>query len=140
MISVFFDSDVVNSSLLSNKGAAYYLTSVIPIQRVVTQYSVEEIERGLRKLNADTSQLHSHITNTFSIIRLSDPLYTLQEHYSPYVLDIFDSHVIAGADVSKARFLVSYNIKHYKTELIKRELGISIVTPAHLIQYLRSLQ
>lgn len=37
------------------------------------------------------------------------------------------------------RFLITYNLSDYKIERIKDELGIIIITPGQLLQYLRSL-
>ena len=51
-----------------------------------------------------------------------------------------DAHIIAGAVKAKAQFLLTYNLKDYKIDKIKKDFGIIVTTPAKFLQYLRSLQ
>ena len=56
-----------------------------------------------------------------------------------YTRDANDSHIVAGAKMAKAQFLVTYNTKHFQVEKIQDELGITVLPPAFLLQYLLSL-
>lgn len=51
-------------------------------------------------------------------------------------LKLDDAHIIAGT--KKAKFLITYNLRHFKIDKIKADLGIIILTPADFLQYLRS--
>ncbi len=50
-----------------------------------------------------------------------------------------DAHIVLGAKQAKGKFLVTYNIKHFLVEKIREDVGIIVLTPAFLLQYLRSL-
>ncbi len=56
------------------------------------------------------------------------------------VIDPNDAHILAGSKTAKAKFLVSYNIKHFMVDKIAEELKIVVLTPAKFLQYLRSIQ
>lgn len=47
---------------------------------------------------------------------------------------------MAGAKEASVKFLVTFNTKDYKLVEIQEELGIRVITPGELLQYLRSLQ
>ena len=63
---------------------------------------------------------------------------SLKKIYGGYVSDIKDIHIVAGAVISKADFLISYNLKHYHQDKIKQDFKIILLTPARFLQYLRS--
>lgn len=135
---VFVDSDVVISSLISRKGAAYLLLNTKHLECFVSNFSIKELEIVVDRLNLDRLQLKSLISTKFKQIKLQETTEKIKERFKDYVLDINDAHIIAGAQKSGARFLISYNIKDFKTEKIKRDLNIIVTTPANFIQYLRS--
>ena len=62
----------------------------------------------------------------------------ITNQYSKYVLDEHDSHVIAGAIEVNAKFLITYNLKHYNIDKIKADFGIVVLKPGNFLQYLRS--
>lgn len=156
-VKIFVDSDVVISSLLSSTGAAYLLLSdknsklrflerregslvnSSPNLKIFVSYlSKEELEKVIQKLEINKSGLDILLEKKLKSIELGKTPTQLKEDFQHYVFDPNDAHIVAGAVVIKAQFLVSYNIKHLKTEKIKQDFGIIVTTPANLLQYLRS--
>ncbi len=125
-MKVFVDSDVVISSLISNTGAASELINNLDIKKIISNLSIKESEIVKLRLN------------------INKPLPMLEtividnvKKYSTYSIDPNDAHIVAGADQAKVRFLITYNLKHYKIDKIKRDLNIIIMTPGMFLQYLR---
>lgn len=134
---VFVDTDVIISSLISATGAANLLLNHIDdFQLHISDVSKAEIEKVILRLNLSVEKF-TLLTNTRLIIR-SVSLTNLGV-FAQYTSDINDSHIVLGAKDSEARFLVTYNMKHYKTDRIKQNLGIIVLTPAELLQYWRSV-
>ena len=135
---VFADTDVVISSLISSKGAAHLLINHIDsLDIFVSNISSLEIEKVARRLALDETKAKELIKKQFSVVGLEGSPKELQMQFSQYVLDPNDAHIVAGAKFAKVRFLISYNIKHFKSELLKEDFNIILATPANLIQYLR---
>ena len=134
---VFVDSDVIISSFLSKTGAAYLLTHSKLVAPIVSQYSMQEIKKVCTRLKISMKHTNSAFKNYRQIIIPTD-LKIIRTQYKKYTLDENDAHIIAGSVVAKVTFLVTYNLKHYKTEKIKRDFGITILTPAVFLQYTRS--
>lgn len=131
-IKVFLDSDVVISSLLSSAGAAYLLVNKKSVVKYISNLSVKEINIVAKKLGIESPAVDKLI-NHLKVIRLK------KDSGKNYVTDANDSHIIAGAIAAKVRFLLSYNLKHFKIEKIKRDYNILVYRPARFLQYLRSL-
>ncbi len=139
---VFVDSDVVISSLLSDKGAAFLLlhTQEPSTRFFITQYSVGELEIVTERLKIPRKNLTSLVDASLETVQIPTSRQRLRKTYEPYVIDAGDAHIIGGAVEMKCRFLLTYNIKHYKSEKIKEKFNILLMTPAMFLQYLRSLQ
>ena len=139
MIKIFLDSDVVISSLISKSGVAYLLinSSFPNLGLFVSNLSVQEITKVSKRLNLDQKRLKVAIGKLDKIM-MEDQLIDIKKKYRDYVSDIDDTHIVAGAVKSKARFLISYNIKDFKVGKIKQDFNIIVTSPANLIQYLRT--
>jgi len=131
-IKVFLDSDVIISSLLSSAGAAYLLVNKKSVDKYISNLSVKEIKIVAKRLGIKSPAVNKLI-NHIKIVRLK------KDSGKNYVTDVNDSHIIAGAVTAKVRFLLSYNLKHFKIEKIKRDFNILVYRPAQFLQYLRSL-
>ena len=131
-IKAFLDSDVIISSLLSSTGAAYLLTHQKSAVKYISNLSVKEIHIVTKRLNIKTAAVN-RLINRFKIVRLK------QDLGKDYVTDRHDSHVVSGAVTAKTKFLLTYNLKHFKIDRIKRDYGILVYRPAQFLQYLRSL-
>lgn len=139
-LKVFLDSDVVISSLISSLGAAYLLIrNTKDLELFISNLSLKELEEVTVRLNLDKNFLLSLVRANFRILELKTTNRKLKEKYKDYVLDPDDAHILAGAIEGKVRFLISYNIRHFKTDKIKRDFNIFVLTPGHFIQYLRSI-
>ncbi|MCG2692310.1 PIN domain-containing protein [Microgenomates group bacterium] len=131
-IKVFLDSDVIISSLLSSAGAAYLLVNKKSVVKYISNLSVKEIKIVAKRLGIKSPAVDKLI-NHLKIIRLK------KDSGKDCVTDLHDSHIVAGAVAAKVRFLLSYNLKHFKIEKIKRDYNILVYRPAQFLQYLRSL-
>lgn len=136
LIGVFLDSDVVISSLISPTGAANFLTHHEEITCFVSNISLKEIERVSIRLHLTNMKRSIH--QRLRIIELEDTDRNIGQRYGAFVLDPGGAHIVAGVSKSGVRFLITYNLKHYKAERLKRELDILVMTPARFLQYLRS--
>ena len=135
---VFLDSDVVVSSLLSKKGASRVLifkTPILASQLYISNMSKKELKKVSMRLKIFESDLNG-VLKRLKSINIGKDNNVLKRKYGKYVTDPNDAHIVGGAVQSRSKFLVTYNQKHYKTEVIKRELGIIILPPGKLLQYL----
>lgn len=137
-MEVFVDTDVVISSLLSDKGAAFLLFQQKNLKIHISTYSLKESEIVVKRLHIDRKKLNALVMK-IHIIPLKQTVEKIRETYTHHVSDINDSHIVAGAKMGGVKFLVTYNVKHYKTEKIMRDFGIIVLTPGTFLQYLRSL-
>jgi len=139
-LSVFVDSDVVISSLISSSGAAYFLLKkkIKNLKFFISNISQKELKIVSRRLEIKPDNLERLVKNRFKIVKLKETNKNLKEKYADYVLDPNDAHIIAGAVKSKAKFLLTYNWRHFKREKVKNDFNIIILTPALFLQYLRS--
>lgn len=133
---VFLDSDVIISSLISDKGAAYFIIHETDLQLLISNKSNEELEKVCDRLNLSRDRLKEVIKKKLNVVYLKE----MYEDSKNYTLDPFDEHIVAGAKKAKVRYLLSYNIKHFKVDKIFQDLNIVVITPARFLQYLRSLQ
>lgn len=137
---VFVDSDVVISSLLSTKGAAYLILNQQDRKFIISNISQKELEKVAQRLKINQGSLKNLIKKQFDVIKLTQELTEIKEEFANYTSDINDSHIVAGAKKAKAKFLLTYNLRHYNRLKIKADLGIIVLTPAQYLQYLRSLE
>lgn len=135
---VFFDSDVVISSFLSNKGAAHVLLKNVTIECLITDISQKEILRVAKKLSLSQENLITHVKSHFKQTGLLEKPKLIKDKYRIYVSDENDAHVVHGAIKSKAKFILTYNNRHFNQEKIKNDLDILVMTPGKFLQYLRS--
>jgi predicted nucleic acid-binding protein len=139
-LKVFIDSDVIISSLLSSSGAAYFLLhNTDAIKPCISNLSLQELRIVVERLSIDSKKLTALLEGNIEVVQLQYTKDTVKTAYGHYVLDVDDAHIVAGAKEAKAKFLVSYNTKDFKIEKIKQDFAVLLVTPAHLLQYLRSI-
>lgn len=139
MLSVFVDSDVVVSSLISSRGAAYQVVHAKGLDRWISDVSTNEIREVVIRLKLPQKNLTRWLVHQFSQIKLTLSHKEIQKRYGIYTSDSNDSHIVAGAHQSRVRFLITYNRKHFRADEIKENLRIIVLTPAEFLQYLRSL-
>ncbi len=134
---VFLDSDVVISSLLSNKGAAYLLINKQnKIELWISDFSVKELKIVVERLGIARQKLEQLMAEKLRIVKIK----SLGKKFEGFVSDVDDAHIVAGAVAAKAGFLITYNRKHYEENKIRGDLKIILRTPAEFLQYLRTVK
>lgn len=136
---VFVDSDVVISSLISQKGAAHLLLNKQKTNFVISNISKAELEKVANRLEINQDKLQALVKKKLKIINLTQEIASIKKEFRDYTFDPDDAHIVAGAAKAKAKFLLTYNLRHFKRQKITEDLGITILTPAQYLQYLRSL-
>lgn len=133
-MKIFLDSDIIISSLISNKGAAYLLVNqASESEKYISNLSHREMATVVKRLNLRITDLEDCLKNINHIMIKKSPI------FEKYVFDRFDAHIVAAAVKAKVRFLITYNVRHYDMEKIKRDLNILVYTPGQFLQYLRSI-
>ncbi len=136
-MQIFVDSDVVISSLLSSTGAAHFLLFRSQIKPILSSISLVELRVVNKRLGISGDKLETLVKERCKLFKMSKGVEELKKEYGSYVIDINDAHIVAAAHQSEAKYLISYNLKHFKTDKINSELDILILTPALFLQYLR---
>jgi len=106
--------------------------------KVVSNYSLTELKIVAERLHIPQARLDS-VTESFTVTPLGSDSEQLEKDFRKFVTDPGDAHVIAGANKSGVRFLLTYNHKHFVVNSIKNDLGVIVLTPARFTQYWRSL-
>lgn len=136
-LKVFLDADVIIASLLSFKGASYLVLLHPSIQKVISGTIAKEVEEVVKRHGIDYGKKKRAFKNlTTASLTITKQL--LRETYPKYVFDEEDSHVVAGAALTKTPFLLTHNLRHYNREKIKRDFKIIVLRPGEFLQYLRS--
>lgn len=138
MTAAFVDSDVIISSLLSTKGASFFLFNQTKSQFFISSFSVKELAVVIKRLDIEKHKLDTLIEKRLKTVILKETKQKIEEKYHDYVFDQNDAHVVAGAVAAKVKFLLSYNLRHFKKDKIKEDFKIILLTPASFLQYLRS--
>lgn len=138
-IKIFVDSDVVISSLISKKGAAYFLIHTAKLNLFVSDLSIMEMGIVSERLGLSEDKRSSLIRDKFKQVELKESVEKIKKQFGGYVLDINDAHIVKGAQKAQVEFLISYNTKDFKADKIKKDFNIIVITPANFLQYLRSL-
>ena len=138
-MKIFVDSDVVISSLISSKGAAFFLLHQTGLDFYISNISLSELEIVVERLKLNRRKLHVLVKDKLYLLKLQASVGELREKYNEYVSDPHDAHIISGARSGKVKFLITYNIKHFRIDKIKRDFNIIVTTPGNFLQYLRSL-
>lgn len=136
---IFVDSDVVISSLISEKGAAHFLLNEQSSKFIISNVSKLELERVVERLGIEQKKLQNLIVKRLKLIELTSGLDRIKSDFKSYISDVDDAHIVAGATKAKAKFLLTYNLKHFKRQEINEDLGIVVLTPSQFLQYLRSV-
>lgn len=136
---VFLDSDVVISSLLSDSGAANILVNSKSPDFYISNISEKEIKTVTKRLSIQESKMMNPIKNNLKTVKVEEDLKSIKQKFGGYTTDPDDAHIVAGAASAKVRFLISYNVKDFKAEKIKRSFDIILMKPATFLQYLRSI-
>lgn len=136
-LEVFFDSDVIISSIISNKGAAHLLLNSSAISPNASDVQQQELSIVANRLDLNLGRLNNLIKDKFRIMKIKILKPEIKKRFLKYVLDPNDAHIVAGIATAKPSFFVSYNLRHFKIDKIKTDFKAISLTPAQLLQYLR---
>ncbi|KKQ35450.1 MAG: hypothetical protein US51_C0005G0013 [Microgenomates group bacterium GW2011_GWA2_37_6] len=125
---------------MSRSGATYFLLGTNSLQFFISSLSKKELEAVTKRLGIERAMLTTLIENNLKVTMLLESLPEIKESFKQYVLDENDAHILAGAKAAKADFLITYNVKDFKIDKIKKDLGILTLTPGNFLQYLRSIK
>ncbi|MBI3069913.1 MAG: PIN domain-containing protein [Candidatus Levybacteria bacterium] len=106
---------------------------------IISNFSKIELGKVVDRLNLRREELQTLIKQRLKTVKIKDNLERIKKDFGDYTLDSNDAHIIAGAVKAKARFLLTYNVRHFRRQKINADLGIIVLTPAQYLQYLRSL-
>ena len=137
-VRVYFDSDVIISSLVSDKGAADILLKTAGIKPWGSDLQKKELRTVAGRLKLDLKKLEFLLDKRFSSVKIKKTEVKIKERFLEYVLDPDDAHIVAGIAASKPAFFVSYNQRHFLADKIKIDFKVICLTPAQLLQHLRS--
>lgn len=137
-IQVFLDTDVLVSSLLSKTGASYEVIKNPHLVKVITKTVLLELERVVKRHRIRKSK-KDKLLKMVEIVPLGLSAGGVLDKYGRFVFDNKDSHVVGGASVTKSKFLLTHNIKHYDIEKIGSKLEVIVLKPGNFLQYLRSI-
>ncbi len=135
-INVIIDTDVLVSGSLSKEGASYWLLEKITIgviKKFTSQKQIKEYNDVLLRLGVKNILLFQ---TKFRVLELTK---NNHDKAKDFVHDKNDAHIAALAIQSKASFLITYNIKDFKVDELKREFDLICITPGMFLQYLRSM-
>ncbi len=110
-IKVFLDTDVIISALLSKTGASFEIIKNPKIDKIVSTGIEREVAEVAKRLKIDRKDVKGVLKNC-KTISLGLIKKNIINKYSNHVLDKEDAHVVAGADLSESKFLLTHNIKH----------------------------
>jgi len=137
---VFFDASVIIAALLSPTDGSALLLQFIKtgaIAGIISQTVIEEIveEDKRNKLYKTKEEIEQFIAESGLVV---NEAITLDE-IKPYqnMIDEEDAHLIAGANLTKCSYLVSFDKKHVlRKDIKKRFLPLIIVNPKGLLEEL----
>lgn len=138
-MKLFLDTNVLFSALMSESGAAFELFRLAAkgtIELVTSDQCLIELKRIEEKMKFKMPFQDFLKTHSLSIVtlKLKD-----SDRYQPYVFDTNDAHVAQGADQSKAEFLVTFNTKDFKRDLLFQDFQLRVLTQGYFLQWLRGV-
>lgn len=138
MYKIFIDSDVVISSLISNLGASYQLINNKNVVCFISNVSYEEQLLVAKKLSLNIKKLKKLVKEKLNTVEIIQDIKKIRSQYKDFVRDINDAHIVMGSVESKTKFLITYNVKDFEANKIKKKFNIQIMTPGSFLQHLRS--
>ncbi len=131
-VKIFLDSDVFISALISQRGASYKLFKLEGVERWVSTLSLKEINRVLVRKNINKEKMINKLKKLCKVLNLKEE--DVEESFDPFVRDLNDKHVIAGAYRAKVDFLITYNKKDFVLSAIESKLGIRVLNPGEFLR------
>ncbi|MBI2326980.1 putative toxin-antitoxin system toxin component, PIN family [Candidatus Curtissbacteria bacterium] len=139
---VFFDASVIIAALLSKTGGSSLLFKYITVQKIIgitSQTVIEEIqeEDKFTKIKKTKKQIEQFVAESGLVVR--KPITT--DEIDPYtgMVDMEDAHLVAGANLTRCKYLVTLDKKHLlRPDIQKKFLPLKILSPKELLQEITS--
>lgn len=134
---VFFDASVIIAALLSPSGGSSQLFKYITASKITgitSQTVMEEIleQDKFQRIKKTKREIEQFIAGSGLVVR--KPI--AKAEIEPYLglIDAEDAHLIAGATLTRCKYLVTLDKKHLLRPDIKRRfLPLKIVSPGQLL-------
>lgn len=141
-MKIVLDSDVIIAGLISPKGAGNFILknylSLKSIKICTSKQQLKEIQKVLKRpefIWKPNLKLWKRFQKQTKKARIKEN--TLSQT-KKFVTDPYDSPILTLAITSKAKFLLTYNLKHYLANKIKENFGILVISPGHFLQLQRA--
>lgn len=139
---IFFDASVIIAALLSPNGGSSQLLKYAKLNKIAaitSQTVIEEIleEEKSQKLKKSKKEIEKFLATSPLIVRKP----VNPNEIEPYrgLVDIEDAHLIAGANLTRCKYLITLDKKHLlRLDIQKRFLPLKIVSPKELLEELVS--
>ena|SRR3990167_4200460 len=139
---VFFDASVIIAALLSPSGGSSQLFKYIKLKKiagVTSQTVIEEIleEDKSQKIKKSNREIEQFIVDSGLVVRKQISADEIQPYRG--LVDIEDTHLIAGAKLTRCQYLVTLDKKHLlRPDIQKRFLPLIIIPPKELLAIIAS--
>lgn len=123
-LTIFLDASVILSGLASPTGGSGKLLTAAKQQKLkllATPLVIEEVVRHIGKLHIAPDQLHRLLTAKI-VQLLANPNEEMIQKFRRIVKDPDDAHVLTGAALSGANFLLSLDKKHILAPSVQKTL------------------
>lgn len=138
MVRVFFDASVIIAALLSPEGGSAKLSKFSQNKKVAgitSQTVIEEIKKHQTKIKKTQKEIDEFILANKFIVREKIKKSDIKEYQGR--VDQDDAHLLAGANLTRCRYLVTLDKKHLlKREVVEGFKPLSILSPKELLKEL----
>src|SRR3990167_356865 len=137
---VFFDASVIIAALLSPSGGSYQLLKYVKLGKITgitSQTVIEEIleEDKFSRIKKSKREIEQFIAESRLIVRKPISAGEIEPYQG--LVDIEDAHLIAGANLTRCRYLATLDKKHLLRNDIQRKfLPLKIASPGQLLESL----
>lgn len=134
---VFFDASVIIASMLSPSGGSSALFKYIKLNKIVgitSQTVIEEIleEDKFAKIKKSKAQIEQFIAKSALLVRKPITVSDIEPYLG--LIDIDDAHLIAGANLTTCKYLVTLDKKHIlRPDIQKKFSPLKIASPGELL-------
>lgn len=141
-MKVFFDASVIIAAILSSSGGSSLLLEFIRVNKIAGITSLTVVDEILeedksKKLNKTKVELEQFIAESGLLVRKRVTTSEISAYEG--MIDIEDAHLIAAANRTKCKYLVTLDKKHLLNQNVKKLfLPLKIVSPKELLEIILS--
>lgn len=138
MVKIYLDASVIIAAMLSPIGGSAKLIQFVKLSAVVgitSQTAVEEIEEHALKIDKTLNEIRQFIKDNKIIVRKK----ISKTEEIPYqgLVEEEDIHIVAGAKLTKCRFLITLDKKHLLKDQVRKVVRpLKVVSPKEYLEKL----